>query len=330
MKAVIPVAGAGVRLRPHTYTQPKPLIPVAGKTIIGFIIDQLHSGGINDFVFITGYLGDKIKNYLDSNYPNINKVYVNQPVQRGIGDAILVAESEIAQEDEFIIMLGDTILDTDLSEFISSPDSCLATQKVKDPRQFGVVEMDKNGMVRKLIEKPSIPKSNLALVGLYKICEVPLFFECLRTLNTKDPQDELQLTDALMMMIEQAVKFRTFEVSHWYDCGKKEILLETNKMLLQKNISDVSTQFVYDHSIIVPPVVYGKSCRFSNAIIGPNVTLGDNVRIENSLIRDSIVGNYVDIRSAALNNSVIGNDALIKGLSQSLNIGDNNEIDFSL
>lgn len=330
MKAIIPVAGAGIRLRPHTYTQPKPLIPVAGKPIIGFIIDQLLNAGITEFVFVIGYLGDKIKHYLDYKYPELSKQYVTQKSQRGIGDAVLCTEKLISKEEEIIIMLGDTILDLDLSQLVNKKTSCLAIQKVKDPRQFGVVEMDPTGFVKRVIEKPNIPKSNLAIVGLYKICQVGLLLECLKKLNNPDLHYELNLTDGLMAMIDRGTKFSTYEVTHWYDCGKKDILLETNRMLLNKNVNDVSTQYVYDHSIIVPPVVYGKSCRFSNAIIGPNVSLGDHVNIENSLVRDSIIGNYVEIKGAALNNSVIGNDALIKGLSQSLNIGDNNEIDFSL
>jgi glucose-1-phosphate thymidylyltransferase len=130
-------------------------------------------------------------------------------------------------------------------------------------------------------------------------------------------------------MIQQKVKFKTYEVSHWYDCGKKDVLLETNKMLLTRRVSEVGTQFIYNHTIIIPPVIFGKNCTFNNAIVGPHVTLGDNVHLENSLITDSILGDYVHIEGAVLRKSIIGNDATIKGLSQSLNIGDNNEIDFT-
>ena len=132
-----------------------------------------------------------------------------------------------------------------------------------------------------------------------------------------------------MKMIEKKVVFHTIEVKHWYDCGKKEILLQSNRELLKERVSDVGTQFIYEDTIIIPPVVYGDSCTFKNAIIGPNVALGQNVKIENSLVSDSILGDYVEISGTVLSASVIGNDAVIRGLSQSLNIGDNNEIDFS-
>lgn len=331
MKAIIPVAGAGVNLRPHTYTQPKPLIPVAGKPIVSFIIDQLTEAGVEEFVFILGYLGDKIKNYLTTNYPDLNTTYVLQDDRKGLGHAILLTKEIIKDEEDIVILLGDTIIDMDMNEFIQMKGSVLATQKVKDPRQFGVVEVDKDGIVAKVVEKPAIPKSNMAIAGLYKISDTKELIAALEKVydNATSENREVHLAEGLMTMIEGGNKFKTYEVSRWYDCGKKDILLETNKMLLAQRVSDVGTQFIYNHTIIIPPVIYGKSCEFTNAIIGPNVTLGDNVHIENSFISDSILGDYVQISGAVLTKSIIGNDASIKGLSQSLNIGDNNEIDFS-
>ena len=331
MKAIVPVAGAGVRLRPHTYTQPKPLILVAGKPIISFIIDQLIEAGVEEFVFVLGYLGEKIKDYLDKAYPDLNKAYVYQSVRRGLGDAILHTRDEVIDEQELIVLLGDTIVDLDIKKFISQQGSSIAIQKVNDPRQFGVVEEGPNNKIIRVVEKPSIPKSNLAIVGLYKFTNVPALFKALEGVKAETEEDgsEVHLTNGMMKMIDNGVNFTSYEVDNWYDCGKKEILLETNKVLLARNVNDVGTQFIYDHSIIIPPVVFGKSCSFENAIIGPNVTLGDNVKISNSLLKNSILGDYVEIKGAVLTDSVIGNDAIIKGLSQSLNIGDNNEIDFT-
>ncbi len=331
MKAIIPVAGAGVNLRPHTYTQPKPLILVAGKPIISFIIDQLRDAGVQDFVFVLGYLGDKIKDYLTTAYPDLNKSYIRQNNRNGLGHAIWLTKEIVKDDDEIIILLGDTIIDMDMKEFLATSGSVLATQKVKDPRLFGVVEINEDGVVNRVIEKPAIPKSNLAIVGLYKIDKVPELYNALEEVTREATKNntEAHLADALMMMVKKKVRFKTYEVSHWYDCGKKEVLLETNKVLLGKRILDVGTQFIYNDSIIIPPVIFGKSCSFSNAIVGPYVTLGDHVQIKNSLIADSILGDYVHITGSVLKKSIIGNDAVIKGSSQSLNIGDNNEIDFT-
>ena len=331
MKALIPVAGAGVNLRPHTYTQPKPLIPVAGKPIISYIIDQLVESGIHEFIFVIGYLGDKIRTFLETAYPEISKSYVVQHKRRGLGHAILMARDELLKTEELIILLGDTILDLNMDQFLKIKSSALAIQKVADPRQFGVVETNSKGVAVRVVEKPSIPTSNNAIVGLYKIKEIDLLIQSLEEVDqiANEKETDVHLTDALMKMIQKKVVFHTMEVKHWYDCGKKEILLQSNRELLKERVSDVGTQFVYEDTIIIPPVVHGESCSFKNAIIGPNVALGQNVKIENSLVSDSILGDYVEISGTVLSASVIGNDAVIRGLSQSLNIGDNNEIDFS-
>ena len=331
MKAIIPVAGAGVNLRPHTYTQPKPLIPVAGKPIISFIIDQLKEAGVEDFVFVLGYLGYKIKDYLTKAYPELNKYYVYQENRLGLGHAIWLTHDYVKNDEEIVILLGDTILDMDMQKFLKLDGSVLGIQRVADPRLFGVVEVSKKGYVTRVIEKPKIPKSNLALVGLYKIADVRLLFKCLSLLyeESENQEADIHLADGLMMMVERDVHFSTYGVDHWYDCGRKEVLLETNQMLLQKRVSEVGTQYVYHNAIIIPPVIFGEKCSFHNAIIGPNVTLGDHVKIADTIISNSIIGDFVHVSSSVLTSSVIGNDAIIKGMPHSLNIGDNNEIDFT-
>lgn len=330
MKAVIPVAGAGTQLRPLTYTQPKPLIPVAGKPIIAFILDQLIDAGIHDFVFILGYLGDKIRNYVEKNYADIQCEFVYQEQRKGLGHAILTSREKIAGEDEILIMLGDTILDIDMQAILDSQHSCLAIKKVKDPRNFGVVEFGKEGEVVKVVEKPQIPKSNMAIVGLYKIKEVQALLDSLHYLIEHDVRThgEYHLTDALMMMIEGGIPFQCIEADNWFDCGKKEILLETNAKLLDRQSAQHKSTPIFENTIIIEPVFIGQNCQIRNSIIGPHVTIGDNATMDYSIVKDSIIGNYALIRQVVLESSVVGNDAAIHGLSQSLNIGDNTEIDF--
>ena len=331
MKAIIPVAGVGTRLRPLTYTQPKPLIPVAGKPIISFIIDQLLAVGVKEFVFIIGYLGEKIKLYVDQQYPNLEKIFVEQKDRDGSGHAIWTARKALKEVEEAIIVFGDSILDVDLEAFVNAPTSCLAVRRVEDPRDFGVVEFDDDGIVRKVIEKPNIPKSNMAMVGLYKIKEVPLLLKALAHNIKKNIRTggEFPLTDALMRMIEKGVSFTTMPVNNWYDCGKIEILLETNAILLNKKGYASANLPHYENTIIINPVSIGKDCTIKNSIIGPHVTIGENTQIKYAIIKNSIIGNYAAIREVVLQNSVVGNDAGITGLRQSLNIGDNTEIDFS-
>jgi glucose-1-phosphate thymidylyltransferase len=329
MKAVIPVAGAGTNLRPHTYTQPKPLIPVAGKPIIAFIIDDLIATGVRDFVFIIGYLGEKIRMYVEKTYPDISVEWVQQEKRMGLGHAIWTARHALVTADEIVIILGDTIVDVDMPRFLQSPHSCLGIKKVSDPRLFGVVEVDEQGFVSRVVEKPSIPKSNLAMVGLYKIKEVETLIQCVdhNIQNDIRTRNEYQLTDGLMRMISQGIRFTTLEVFNWFDCGQKDILLETNATLLERKGTSTETQVNSENSIIIDPVSIGANCQISNSIIGPHVTIGNDSHIDSAIIRDSIIGSYTSIQEVVLYHSIVGHDAAIKGLRQSLNIGDNTQID---
>jgi glucose-1-phosphate thymidylyltransferase len=331
MKVLIPVAGAGTRLRPHTYTQPKPLMPVAGKPILAHIIDELRKAGFNEFVFVIGYLGEKIKNYVETHYKNLNCEFIVQEDRYGLGHAIWMARNSIKNEEELFIALGDTVFDTDLNTFIQSITTSLGVKEVRDPREFGVVVLDEKGFVKKVIEKPKIPHSNLALVGLYKILEVKALLTAL-TYNIEQnilTNGEFQLADALQRMVEQGIKMTTVPVNNWFDCGKKEILLETNRTLLEKNnIYDVDLP-IFENTIIIHPVSIGENCTIDDSIIGPYVTIGDNTTINASIIQDSIIGSFSQLKEIILNKSVVGSDTSIRGIKRSLNIGDNTEIDFS-
>ncbi len=329
MKAIIPVAGAGAKLRPHTYTQPKALIPIAGKTILSFIVDQLNAAGINEFIFIVGYLGEKIQDYVKQTYPHLTCHFVYQNERQGTGHAIELTKN-IVGTDEVFVALGDTICDFDIKEVMASEYSMFGVKKVDDPRNFGVAEIDENGFIAHVIEKPSIPKSNMALVGLYKIKETNFLFECLHLLFTQDIKTygEYNLTDALECMIKRGASFKPFKVKNWFDCGKKETLLESNATLLKKFGGVVHESVVTENSIIVPPVSIGPGCVIKNAIIGPHVAIGANTTVQHSILRDSIIGSYTNLYEVVLDNSLIGSDASVKGLSRSLNIGDNTEIDF--
>ena len=335
MKVIIPVAGAGTRLRPLTYTQPKPLIPVAGKPIISFIIDQLTEVGLHDFVFVIGYLGEKIKNYIEERYPDLNKEFVVQEERLGSAHAIWMARDLIRDADEVIVFFGDVIVDVNFKKILEAPTSILAVKKVEDPREFGVVEYRPGEKsVKRVAEKPRIPKSNMAMVGFYKIREVQKFIDSLEFNISHDIRSsgEFPLTDAFMRMIEQGVIFETITVDNWFNCGKKEVLLETNAILLDREgyASHDNDLLNLDNSIVIHPVSIGSNCDISNSIIGPHVTIGNNVKISFSIVKNSIIGNYASIHEIILQKSVVGNDASITGMRQSLNIGDNTEIDFSL
>ena len=328
MKAIIPVAGAGTKLRPHTYTQPKALIPLAGKTILSIIVDQLHDAGIDDFIFIVGYLGEKIQDYVKAKYPHLNCHFVFQNERYGTGHAIDLTKEIVGSEEVFIV-LGDTIAEYDVAEMLSSPHSVLALKKVDDPRNFGVAEIGEDGFITRVVEKPAIPKSNLALVGIYMVKETDMLFTCLKKImETGDRSNgELSLTDALECMIQGGAKFQPFKVQNWFDCGKKETLLQSNAILLKKFGGQVLDQEKFENTIIIPPVSIGEGCDIKNSVIGPNVTIGDSTVLNYTIVKDSIIGSFSKLYDVVLDDSLIGSDTGIKGETRSLNIGDNTDID---
>ncbi|MBK6938070.1 MAG: NTP transferase domain-containing protein [Chitinophagaceae bacterium] len=327
MKAIIPVAVAGTKLRPHSYTQPKALIPLAGKTVLSIIIDQLLEAGIREYIFVVGYLGDKIQDYIRVNYPHITANYVHQYDRQGVGHAIKLT-AEIVSHDQVFVVLGDTICEYDVREVVNSQCSMIGVRKVEDPREFGVAEFGEDGFITHVVEKPTIPKSNMAMVGVYKIIESDQLFTCLES-NYRTglrSHGEYSLTDALDCMIQMGAKFKAFKTESWFDCGRKETLLESNSLLLKKYaIPEENYGFV--NTVIIPPVSIAKGCTISNTIIGPNVSIGENTTINYSIIKNSIIGSYSNLVDIVLDDSVIGNDTELHGETRSLNIGDNTSID---
>jgi glucose-1-phosphate thymidylyltransferase len=330
MKIIIPVAGIGTKLRPHTHTQPKALVPVAGKPILAHIVDSLVNAGFDDFIFIIGYLGDKIESFISEKYPKIKASFLVQEPREGTGHAVWLARNLVKNNEEILIVLGDTIVDFDLKSIITSEYSLLGVKRVDDPRSFGVAEIDGDGFITRLSEKPNIPKSNLALVGVYLIRDSMRLMEILDHMvkNKQKTRDEYNLTEGIMKMIEKGSRIATFQVGNWYDCGGKANLLETNAVLLKRS-SDLQKVYDFKNTIIIHPVSIGNDCDISDSIIGPNVSIGERTIVHSSIIKNSIIGSFSQLETAVLHQSVVGSDAYLKGLSQSLNIGDSTEIDFS-
>jgi glucose-1-phosphate thymidylyltransferase len=328
MKAIIPVAGAGTKLRPHTYTQPKALIPLAGKTILSIIVDQLLEGGIKEFIFIVGYLGEKIQDYVKEKYPQLTAHFVYQNERQGIGHAILLTK-DIVGNDELFIVLGDTICEYEIKDVLNNPDSVLGVKRVDDPRNFGVAEIDDQGTITRVVEKPQIPKSNMALVGIYFIRQTSFLFSCVENniRNQLTSYGEYNLTDAIECMIKSGARFQSFKVQNWFDCGKKETLLDSNSKLLKKFGSNISPDHQFENTIIIQPVSIAPGCDIKNSIIGPNVAIGEKTIVNYSIVKNSIIGSFANLYDIVLTQSLIGSDTEVKGESRSLNIGDNTEID---
>ncbi|MEO6695819.1 MAG: sugar phosphate nucleotidyltransferase [Ignavibacteria bacterium] len=333
MKVIIPVAGFGTRLRPHTLTNPKVLLNVGGKPMIHYIIEQLIKDKIaSSIILVTGFLGDKIKEYLNDTF-KFKFDYVEQEEAKGLGHAVSCASPFFADKnDEVLIILGDTLFDVDLKKMVNGKLSSIGVKMVEDPRRFGVVEKDKNNIITKFIEKPAskeISGSNEAIVGLYYIKNSEKLFQSLSYImdNKITGKGEYQLTDALENMISNKEKMTTFYVEGWLDCGKPETLLETNRYLLEKNkrvkMKNVKT---FINSQFIMPVYIGKDVTIENSVIGPYATINDNCSIKNCVIQDSILEKFSTIENCALTGSIIGEGASVKRELLKLSIGNYSEI----
>lgn len=325
MRAIIPAAGFGTRLKPHTYSLPKVLLNVGGKPILGHIIEKLLEENINKATFITGYLGEQIVEYVGRNYPSLQADFINQEEMLGLGHAIQIAVPTFDDEEIFII-LGDTIFDVDLKTVLSKKVSSLGVKIVDDPSRFGVA-VCYGGKIVNLVEKPKELISKLALVGLYYIANTKLLIDSLNELFTKEikTRGEYQLTDALQIMIEKGETITTFQVDGWYDCGKPETLLSTNQFLLTRS----GTNRLVENVVINDPVFIADSAIVKNSVIGPFTTISENCEVSDAIIRNSIISSGAKIERVILEDSIIGSNAIVNSKYKKMNTGDSSEIEFN-
>ena len=317
MKVIIPVAGVGTRLRPHTFTVPKALIPVAGKPMIDHIIELLVGLKPSEISLVVGFLGDQLVDYLKGHYSLPFRFY-HQAERKGLGHAVWHVLKE-GTDEETLIVLGDSILDVDYASVVDSREALIGVKEVEDPGRFGVVELD-GEYVSRLEEKPDEPPSNLAIVGLYYFPSSKGLADALNTLIESDIQTrgEYQLTDALQILIDKGEPIRTVPVNEWYDCGKPETLLETQRKLLDKRQGPRES---IDGSVIHPPVYLSEKAIIDGSVVGPYVTAEDGVVIRNSIVSDSIICRGAELDGCSITGSIGGIEAKVKGQGIQLNIG---------
>lgn len=324
VKVIIPVAGIGTRLRPHTHTAPKGLLHVAGKPILGHILDRLTKINIGEVIFIIGFLGEKIADYVRKNY-RFKSRFVYQEELKGLGFAVHLVSPKIKKDEPVLIILGDTIIEANLEPVLKRKHNSLGTKWVDDPRRFGIVEKEK-GWVKRLLEKPEHPTSHQAIVGVYYITDSALLRQCLKEVVSKNikTKGEYQLTDALQLMINRGAKFSTFNIDGWFDCGKPETLLETNQHLLGK----MKSKRKVPGSVLIPPVYISPTAKIMDSVVGPFVSVADDAIIRSSIIRNSIVGEESEVNFCLLESSLIGIAAQVFGTYQKLNVGDSSVVGF--
>jgi glucose-1-phosphate thymidylyltransferase len=324
MKVIIPLAGKGTRLRPHTHVTPKPMMKVAGKPVMSYILDDLKKlGTVEQIVYITGHLKEKVEEFARAS-TDIPSVFIEQKIQDGTAGAIALARDYVDQP--VLIIFVDTIFDADLSVVKTiDADGIIWVKEVEDYQRFGVVVTDKDGNMTQIVEKPKVPISKRANIGLYYIRNWKLLFEGIdHVLASPKNQGEYFLTDAFQYMIEKGAKIRVIDVEGWYDAGKIETMLETNRTMLTKGRA--RRPQTADGSTIVDPVYIEDNVTLKASRIGPNVSVGEGSVIEDSEISNSIVGTGAKISRSKLRNSLVGDEATLEGFSGEVTLGDHSEV----
>lgn len=321
MDVVIPLAGKGTRLRPHTHTVPKPLLQVAGKAVLDYVVeDVLDRLSVDRLIFITGHLKEQVEDHVRAHF-EVPAVFVEQAVQDGTAGAIKLAQPHVS--GPMLIIFVDTLFDADLSVITAKPeaDGFIWAKEVEDYQRFGVIVTDERGVMRRIVEKPSEPISRLANIGVYYVRDHHLLFEGIDHTLAADPHlGEYFLTDALQYMVDRGAGIEVLAVEGWYDCGKPETLLATNRHLLETGRGRAPEQA--RDSKIVEPVRVESGVELSAAWIGPNVTLGRGSRVVRSTLRDCIVGDDCVIEDCELYDSILGSEVAIRGLKGTFLLGD--------
>lgn len=328
LHVIIPVAGIGTRLRPHTHTRPKVLVHVAGKPMLGHLLDELKRYDVEDVTLVIGHLGEDVRDYVTSAF-DYKFHFVWQEEMKGLGHAIwITADLHRKAKDPLFIVLGDTLFVADFASILKTKENWIGVKEVEDPRRFGVVQLE-NGFIKAMVEKPQNPPTNLAVVGIYLIQDPAMLYSCLDEIVEQNVKTagEIQLTDALQRMINRGTKMKPFPIAEWFDCGRPETLLYTNRRMLERMAKNNGMKTPSFPGVIIrPPVAIEEGAQVENSIIGPNVTLAEGTIIRDSIIEDSIISANAEVSQAILSGSIIADNAKVEGRPYNLNVGDSSEI----
>jgi glucose-1-phosphate thymidylyltransferase len=328
MKVIIPLAGKGTRLRPHTHITPKPMLKIAGKPVIDYVMEDLQRlGNVEQVVYITGHLKDKVEAYARTKYP-FDSVFIEQKVQDGTAGAVGLARPYVDQP-VFIIFV-DTIFDADLSVVNrTDADGIIWVKTVDDYQRFGVVVTDADGNMTRIVEKPTTPISKRANIGLYYIRNWKLLYEGIDwTLRQPKNKGEFYLTDAFQYMIDHGARIKVIDVEGWYDAGEQGTLLDTNRTMMEKGRARKPSKLPAGVRVI-DPVYIEDDVALSGSTIGPNVSLAAGSRVEGSQLRDTIVGTGSTITNSSLDRSIVGDGAVIDGVRGQVNVSDHSTVKIS-
>ena len=321
MKLLIPVAGKGSRLYPHTLTTPKPLLKVAGKPIVEHVIDRFSGLDIDEIILVISPGSEAIVYFVKDKVGSILVSTVYQEVPLGLGHAVYQGIKQL-EDASLMVALGDTIFDAPIKDFVDSKEDFIVVKSVEDPHSFGVVEIA-DGKIIDMEEKPAIPKTNLAIIGVYFFSNLKPLKESLEYVIKNDIKvnNEYQLTDGLRYMLKNyGWEPKPVIADLWLDCGKYETLLQANKVLLDKTINRIGVELL-GTSVLIHPVYIGKDVIIEKSVIGPYVSIDDASKIDNSVVSDSIINAGVEVTNAVVKNSIVSDLAIVEGKAMQIQLG---------
>lgn len=323
MQVIIPLAGKGSRLRPHTHLIPKPMLKVAGRPVMDWVMDRLAGLPVEELIFITGHLKDQVEQYARSHY-TIPSRFIEQKVQDGTAGAVNLARPFV--HGPVMIIFVDTVFDADLSiAETTDADGIIWAREVEDYQRYGVVVTDAEGYMTRIVEKPSTPISKLANIGLYYVRDVEALWRGIdHVLAAPANKGEYYLTDAFQQMIDAGRRIRTAEVGGWYDCGQLGTTLETNGVLLEQGAARHPA--VGADVRLVEPVLIEEGCTLARCTIGPNVSIDAGTVIRDSAIADAIIGRDCTIERAKLTHAMLGDSVQVRDFTGSGTLGSHTEI----
>lgn len=334
MKVVILLAGYGTRMRPHTWSRPKPLLKVAGNTVVGHLLDLMHEITTEEVIFVVGYRGEQIENWIRENYPNLNVKFVVQEEAKGQAHAVWLCKEYLQQDGEVMIAFGDGVVEAaygNISKEGADADAVFLVKEVEDPRRFGVAVLDDDGYITEFIEKPPTMEHRLAIAGIYWFKSSVYLYQALDTIinEKRKTLGEYFMADAFQVMLEQDAKLRTMEVEQWADAGTPEAILQTNARLLSVGFAsqDALERSYSEGFTVIPPVYIHPTAKIDAAVIGPYASIDADAHITNAIVRNSIIDSGAEIDNCVLESALVGERAKVSGRGKALFVGDNSFVD---
>ena len=338
MKVIILLAGYGTRMRPHTWSRPKALMKVAGNTTLGHLLDLMSDVTTEEVIFVVGYRGDQIREWIAENYPHLDAHWVVQENALGQAHAVHLCKEFLEKDGQVVVGFGDGIIKADYGDYTNvagnDADAVLLVKEVEDPRPFGVVSLNDDGFVTEFIEKPETKENKNAVVGINWFRSSRQLLDAIETIlrDERMTKGEYFMADAYQVMLEEGAKMRTMQVDYWFDAGKPGHILETNQKLLAlgNGVSEDALERGYGEGFtVVPPVYVHDSAEIESSVIGPFAHIDANAKISNAVISNSIIDPNAEVSNIVLAEALVGEDAKVTGKAAGLFVGDKSIVDLS-